>query len=349
MYPASLLTSHTLIQSVYGKIKKKKPQFSQSERDELAILRKKGYSFRDIAKALGRSFSALCTEVNRNKTKNVYDPSVAQQKAILRRRNSKFQGMKIVEHPALQTFVEEKLYDDQSPANIAGRIQKHEHQLPYVSRESIYRYIGTVYGRNIERYRNGRRSKRRTHGRTRSVKLDGRIFIDKRPISIGKRARIGDAESDFIVSGRSGKGILLVVIDRKSRTPFVEQIIDGTIENVHKAFQRIKKRYPELHTITTDNDILLRKHKELELLLGVKIYFCHPYHSWEKGSVEHVNGIIRKDIPKGSDISKYSKKFIRAIEKKLQRTYMECLDYKTPYEVLTEYRKQKRRRSVKKK
>ncbi|QQR54385.1 IS30 family transposase [Candidatus Peregrinibacteria bacterium] len=90
--------------------------------------------------------------------------------------------------------------------------------------------------------------------------------------------------------------------------------------------------------MTTDNDILFQKHKELEKLLGIKIYFCHPYHSWEKGTVENTNKIIRKDIPKGSDISKYSKAFIQRLEEKLNRRPLKCLNYLTPKEALLVHR-----------
>jgi IS30 family transposase len=98
-----------------------------------------------------------------------------------------------------------------------------------------------------------------------------------------------------------------------------------------------------MKTITTDNDILLQKHKELEKEIEVKIYFCHPYHSWEKGTVENINGHIRKYIPKGSDISKYSEYFIKRIESKLNRRFLDCLNSLTPYEVIEKHRKQKKR------
>ena len=183
-----------------------------------------------------------------------------------------------------------------------------------------------------------------------SKQLKDRTFIDKRPEFINRRKRIGDAEADFILSGKSGRGIILNVTDRKSRAPFLEQIIVVSIKNVHAAFKRIKRRFPELKTITTDNDLLLRCHKELGKLLKVKIYFCHAYHSWEKGTVENTNGYARKDIPKGSDISKYSKRFIRSIEDKLQRRFMDCLDHLTPCEVIENHRrKQKKRRSAERK
>jgi IS30 family transposase len=244
----------------------------------------------------------------------------------------------------LQDFVEAKLYDDQSPENISKRIKKHEKHLPSVSKDSIYRYIKSVYGRRIEYHRSKRKRRRWNRRRGSNEKLQGRKFIDERPKIAEKRQRIGDAEADFIVSGKSGKGVILNVTDRKSRAPFLEKILPVNLRNVSAAFLKIKKRFPEMKTITTDNDLLLQHHQELAIRLGVKIYFCHPYHSWEKGTVENINGQVRKAIPKGSDISKYSKQFIRMIETKLQRKIYACLDHLTPLEVLTKAIKQKQRR-----
>jgi len=318
------------------------PHLSQSERDEICILKSKRYSLRAISRAMNRSVSTISDEISLNQTNGTYDPKKANHKAYVRRKYAKFQGMNIVADTKLQEFVEEKLYDDQSPKNIAGRIKKHEKQLPSVSKNSIYRYIKSVYGRRIEYHRNKRKKRRWSKRRTTLEKLKDRTFIDQRPAIIEKRSRMGDAESDFMVSGKTGKGILLNVTGRKSRSTFIEQIIDVTIENVHQAFLRIKKRFPELRTITTDNDLLLRMHKELEKLLSVKIYFCHAYHSWEKGTVENSNKYVRRDIPKGSDISRYSKRFIRSIEHKMNRRIMDCLDHLTPGEVLKRHRQQKK-------
>ncbi len=142
-----------------------------------------------------------------------------------------------------------------------------------------------------------------------------------------------------------------MIICRKLRVVFIEQILRVDIKNVHKTFKRIKKRFPEIKTITTDNDLLLRRHKELEELLCVRIYFCDPYSSWQKGSIENANKNIRKYIPKGSDIARYSKYRIKKIEEKLNNRSMECLDFLTPYEVLEKHRHRKnalRRRKRKK-
>lgn len=305
----------------------------------MSILKKKGYSLREIAGVLQRSISTLSDELHRNEVNGIYDARKANHKAYVRRRNSKYQGMHIVAENELREFVEDNLLDGQSPENIAGRLSEVEEILPGVSKDSIYRFIKSPYGRKIEFMRSlGKKKGRR---RKNNKSLEDRNFIDNRPTSIDERQEIGDTEGDFIVSGKNGKGILLVVVDRKIRVIFIEKILDVCIENVHLAFLRIKKRFPEMRTMTIDNDILLRRHTELAVLLSIEIYFCNPYHSWEKGSVENANKYIRKYIPKGSNISRYSKKFILAVEEKLNRRFMKCLGFRSPAELLDEYRKQK--------
>lgn len=253
--------------------------------------------------------------------------------------------MKIVEHEKLRNFIEASLYDGQSPGNIAGRIRKREKHLPSIGKDAIYTFIGSIYGRRIESFRNKKKQRRRGRGK-KLLQLKDRVFIGKRPRHINDRKRLGDAEADFIVSGRGGRGILLTIADRKTRVSFIEQILDVSIVNVERAFLRIKRRFPELTTLTTDNDILLRHHKRLEQILGVKIYFCNPYHSWEKGTIENTNKQIRKEIRKGSDISTYGKRFIRKIEEKLNRRFMEVTDHETPAEALLRFRKGKKRRGA---
>lgn len=290
-----------------------------------------------------RSISTISDEISRNETNGVYDSKKAHHKARVRRQQSKYQAKKIIENKELEKFILEHLYDGQSPANIAGRIKKKEKHLPYISKESIYRFIASIYGRKVEGFRNKKKQRKRGRGK-KVAQLKDRVFIAKRPKYINNRTRVGDAEADFIVSGKTGKGILLTLADRKIRTSFLEQILDVCIKNVHKAFVRIKKRFPELKTITTDNDILLKHHKQLEKLLGIKIYFCDPYSSWQKGTIENTNKYIRKDIPKGSDISRYSKREIRRIEEKLNRRFMKVNDHETPSEALERHRKKKKHR-----
>jgi len=272
--------------------------------------------------------------------KGIYDPHKANHKAYVRRHNASFRGKSIVRNKKLRSFVEKNLLDGQSPEGISGRLKYQEKSLPHVSKDVIYAYLRSPYGKVIGLKL---QKKKRFRKRKKVTQLKDRIFIEKRPEIIEKRKRIGDIEGDFIVSGRSGKGILLVVQDRKSRNVFLEPIYGVSIDNVHEGFLKIKARFPEMKTLTLDNDILFRMHKALEKLLGVKIYFCHPYSSREKGGIENTNKFIRKFIPKGSDISKIDEEYIHIIENKCNQRFMKCLKYKMPEEVLGEYRNRKKK------
>lgn len=252
--------------------------------------------------------------------------------------------MKVVSDPTLRIFTDKALKEGRSPESIAGRLKHHEKALRYVSKEGIKTYLKSVYGRQIEAFRKRRfkAGRRRRRPQTKGT-LDGRRFIDKRPQIATKRMRVGDVEADFICSGRDGRGILLTVTDRKTRISFIERITIPTIRNMERAFLRIKKRFPEMITITTDNDLLFQHHQRLARLLGVRIYFCHAYHSWEKGTIERTNKEIRTYIPKGSDISFYSAQFIAKVEHTINERWMKVLHYSAPRELLEQHRIRKKR------
>jgi len=305
-------------------------------------LLEKKYSLRDISRALKKAVSAIYYEIKRNSVRGKYDSEKAQHKAYVRRHRASFRGKSVIANKELREFVEHHLVLGQSPAAISGRIKHQEKNLPYVSKDTIYRYLRSPYGKIIGMKL---KKKKRPKGGVKKKKLSDRVFIEKRPKIIEKRGRVGDIEADFIVSSRSGHGILLTATDRKLRISFIEIIYDVSIDEVHRAFLRIKTKFPEMKTITLDNDILFRMHNTLSKLLGLKIYFCHPYHSWEKGSIENANKFIRKYIPKGSDLSRYAKHEITLVERKCNDRFMECLNYKTPAEVLREYR-QKQKNSL---
>lgn len=279
------------------------------------------------------------------RTGRAYDPAYAQLRAYQKRKYSRAQGKKIVSDATLRTLVEEYLFDDQSPEMIAGRIRYHHRDVPRVSGILIRRYIKSPYGRTIESHRLRLQKKYRRRHPPREYS-EGKRMITTRPRYINTRARIGDTEGDFIVSGKSGEGIILNVTDRKSRAPFLEKIWPVSIRSMENAFKRIKKRFPEMKTMTLDNDILFIHHKRLEELLGITIYFCHKHSPWEKGTNENRNKIMRIYIPKRSNIAAYSRVYIRKLEERLQRRIMKCLQYATPAEVLEMYRaKEKKKKS----
>jgi IS30 family transposase len=304
---------------------------------------------REVARALGRVVSTVSDEVARNSTRGSYDPAKAQRKAYARRHAASWRGKKIVERPGLRDFVERELMDDQSPGAVSGRIRLHEPSLSDVSKDTIYRYVASPHGRKVEHHRGKlKRGKHRRSGGKRRLR-DGRTFIDKRPKSIGQKPRVGDAEGDFIVSGRSGHGVLFVAEDMRTRAPFLERILVPSADAVLAAARRIKRRYPEWSSMTTDNDLLFVHHEQLARELGIRVYFCFPGHPWEKPQVENLNGRVRAYVPKGSDISKLSPQRVRAIEAKMNGKFMAVLGYATPREALEEHRKRKQRRSAAKK
>lgn len=295
---------------------------------------------------LGRGKTTISNELKRNVVSEAYDARKAQAKARVRRRAAKFQGKKIVANQELQTFVETALLAGHSPQAIAGRLKAGlEPGLPYVSRDTIETYIASAYGRSLEyelKLLKAGQKRRNTKRRPKAEPVgDVKVSIDDRPNVTTNRQRVGDLEVDFIVSGKTGKGCALTAADRKLRVGFIRKILPVTVAGALDALLDIKRVFPELSSITTDNDILWRYHKKLEAILGVPFYFCHPYSSWEKGSIENFNGQARKYIKKGSDISQYSDAYIASVEDKLNSRYMAILGYKTPRECLEEYREKR--------
>ena len=317
---------------------------TQPERHEIQELREKGYSIREIARMMGRGKTTISNEFNRNQVSGKYDSKKAHTKAHVRRKAARFQGQTIVANRVLNDFIDKALMQRHSPESIAGRLKAGlEPGLPYVSRDTIEKYVRSVHGRRIEhqlkvlKFKDKRKNSKRKRPGT-PPRGDPKTNIDKRPDVIKNRERVGDLEVDFIVSGKQGTGYALTAADRKLRFGYIRKILPVTVGNALKALLEIKKLFPEMKSITTDNDILFLYHKGLEKALGVKFYFCDPYSSWQKGGIENYNGEARVYIKKGSDISQYNEVFIQMTEDKLNNRFMEVLGFKTPKEALDEYR-----------
>lgn len=331
-----------MLQFLYEKTKQRR--LNKYDRNEIHKLIRKKWTQQEIAQRIGVTQGAISQELaNKTRRGRLYDGSYADHKSRVNRRYRHIRSNSIASHSELQIMVEDYLLDDQSPEHIAERIRRYHKSIPYVSGVTIRAYIKSVYGRRIEAYRNKVCKKKRGKRKVAKEITDKRM-IDKRPGYIRNRKRIGDCEGDFIVSGKGGLGILFVCADRRSRAPFLERILPVSIRAVENAIGRIKKRFPELKTLTFDNDLLFIHHKRLEKKFSVKIYFCHKHSPWEKPLVENRNKIIRRYIPKGSDLSRYTRKFIQKLEEKLQRQIMKCLNYRTPKEILEKHRKRKKKR-----
>jgi IS30 family transposase len=296
---------------------------------------------------LHRSPNTISYELSRNVVNDEYIAAKAQYKAKARRKAASFQGKKIVRTKDLRTFVDAALLAGQSPSAIAGRLKANlEPGLPYVSRDTIEEYVRSAHGRNIEyQLKVLKAGQKKRHNRRRmpvdKTVGDPKTYIDDRPACITSRERVGDLEVDFIVSGKQGKGYCLTATDRKLRVGFIRKVLPVSVGEVLRVLQDIRQVFPELQSISTDNDILFRYFKQLETRLGVPFYFCHPYSSWEKGGVENYNKQARRYVKKSSDISQYSDEYLQMVETKLNGRYMAVLGYRTPTEALVAYRKSK--------
>lgn len=305
---------------------------------------RRGYSLQEIAETFKRVKSAIWYETQKKRNGKRYDAVYAKHLSYVRMRAKRKEGKKIALDRPLRQFVEQGLMDDQSPEAIEGRIKCVETKLNRASAFAIRRFIKSPYGRRIEVHRL-KVFKKKRRARPPKARMDGKRMISKRPKRINDRKGLGNMEGDFIVSGRSGKGIALTLTDRKVRKSLLERILPVSVANVGRALVRMKKRYPLMQSITFDNDLLLLEHKRLEKKLGVIIYFCNPRSPWEKPSIEHVNKVLRRYIPKSSDISRYTKTFIKKLEDKVNRRFMECLGFLTPCEAYELAVKRKKRPS----
>src|SRR4030042_4430222 len=219
-------------------------------------------SLRFIAGKLERSVGSISEEIRGNNVNGVYDAKKAHRKASTRRKNSKTQSLKVVSSPNLREFVETNIKDDQAPEGISGRIKNVEKGLPCVSPKAIYKFVYSVYGRQIEKhlYHNAVKKKGGPK-RGKSVFIDGRITIDKRPKKVASRIEFGHYEGDFIESGKDGKGSLLVLVERKTRYPFIRYLENRGTATVNRATADLLNRLP-IGSLTIDNDISFQKHKE---------------------------------------------------------------------------------------
>jgi IS30 family transposase len=179
-----------------------------------------------------------------------------------------------------------------------------------------------------------KRFKRIPKANKKNNRIPNRIFIDQRPDEINNRSEFGHWESDTVVS-RQSKVALAVSIERISKLVKIKKIRQNKAEIFSRAIIRRMKRLPRCarRSITYDNGPENTKHEFINDQLNTNSYFCNPYHSWEKGSVENVIGLIRRFFPKKTDFAKITHKRIKEVESLLNSRPRKCLNFKTPLEV----------------
>ena len=303
----------------------------ENERRRIERLLPTGKTIRTIAERLGRSASTVSEEIARGSVRGVYDARKAIHKAYVRRWRSKQDCLKVVRDAELRNYVEGKLEREWSPELISGRLKKIDRMVAYASTKAVYKFVYSVYGRKLERFLYFRVVKRRGGPkRNQSVWHDGRVSIERRPKKVLSRREFGHFEGDFIESGKDGIGSILVLVERKTRYPFLRYCLDRTTSATNALMVETLQGV-SIESVTFDNDISLQKHQELSRLMHADVFFCHPYAPHEKGTVENRNRAVRRYVPKRSDISQYQHQ-LATIEHALRSRPMKCLNFKTPEE-----------------
>jgi len=307
---------------------KKKGKLKKAERLEIAILLDKKYSYRDIGKVLKRSPNTISYEIKNNSVDGVYDPIKADNKARNKKRMSKYQWTKIEENKKLKKYIIQGLKKHWNPDEISGRMT-YEKKPFYVSKTAIYDWLRSNKGQYYCRYLYSKRYyKKRRENKKKKEMISDRIGIEKRFKGANNRSRYGHWEKDAIVSGRRGIGSLAVAQERKSKLVLGRKAKTmSPVEHSIKTKEMLSR--VKVKSITYDNGIENKNHKEI----GVPSFFCDPYSSWQKGGVENVNKMIRRYIPKGTNISKVSDKYIVKIIEKINKKPRKILGYRSALEV----------------
>lgn len=303
-------------------------------------------SLRSIASRLNRSPASISRELKRHYPvrPNWYSSRMAHEKAL---KNRKSRGRKErLRNERIRSYVIEKLKLRWSPEQIAGRIKIDLRET--ISHEAIYQFIYAQYrigspdlrvGKEDLRIYLRRRRKRRTHKGSRKcqrvLKPEG-VSIDERPEIVNQRQRIGDWEGDTVES-RDHKPGINTLVERNTGLVLITKLTNKTGAATNLAVSERVKNLPSKlkHTITLDNGPENRDWQRMEESTGMKVFFAHPYHSWERGTNENTNGLVRDYYPKKTDFSIISDEEIENVEYLLNTRPRKRLGWLSPLEALS--------------
>ncbi len=314
-------------------------QLSLEERDHIATYRAQGLSVCEIARRLHRDKSSISRELKRNESPiyGAYGACRAQKEAQRRKRDAGRRPR--LKNAKIRTYVKRHLRLSWSPEQIAGRLRQQHPQLR-VCVESIYRYIYDHRTRRVENFvpylvRAHKHRLQRGHRHThRDLHIPERISILERPRYVDARRHTGHWESDTVIA-RHSQAALSVTVERKTRFTKIHRLERRTARDLRVALTRTLSQYPRhlRRTITYDNGQENVEHTIVNKVLGTRSFFCEPFHSWEKATVENTIGIIRRTFPKKTNFDHVSAADIKRLERRLNNRPRKILDYRTPREV----------------
>lgn len=306
-------------------------QITQEERYTISALRREGYSTTVIAERLGRHRSTIWRELRRNCTPwdGYYRPSKAQELTNGRRsrsrRNQRFEG-------ADWALVEFLLREDFSPEQVSGYLRKIGRLS--ISHETIYRYVWDDRARGGDIHRHFRCSTKQARKRYRSYdsrgRLAGKRHISERPSSVEHRKTKGHWEIDTMM-GAWDKHCIVTLVERATGFTLIGKLKARTMaEAAKRTIQLIRAHPGKFKTITADNGTEFHSYEKVEQATGVKFYFATPYHSWERGTNENTNGLIRQYLPKKASMATTTQWDCKAIARRLNTRPRKRYDFETP-------------------
>lgn len=320
---------------------KRYSHLSLEEREKLSILKAEGRGPSEIGRLLGRDRKTIERELIRNAAPVLQDrylPHRAHGRA--KKRKQEAGQREWLKSPELQRQIEELLKEGWSPELIAGRLEQ-EVRSSTASHESIYRWV-YAKRQDLIGYLPRRHKKRHKKGHSRKHRMShipNRISLSERSEVANRREEFGHWEADIMMSSAS-RVAAQVLVERKSRYTKLTIVKRRTGPDTRAAINRRLAQYPQTvrRSITYDNGSENTEHEQVNRVLGTRSYFCRPYHSWEKGTVENTIGLVRRFIPKRMDLAKLTKADICFVEKRLNNRPRKCLGFQTPTEVFNQLR-----------
>lgn len=310
-------------------------QLAREERYTIAYLKQNGASQAEIARQLNRSPSTISRELVRNATTHdgAYRPSKADRYARARRSRSR-RNRQFTE-AALRPVVR-LLKKKWSPEQIAGVFRRQGKLI--ISHETIYRYVwlDKKFGGTLYTYlRHGIKQRRKRYkSKDSRGRLAGKKHISERPEEVEQKMVVGHFEGDTVI-GADRHHCLLTLLERATGFVYIRKLSARTKEETSRELAKvIKKLGPKIKTITFDNGTEFHDYAALERRFGIHCYFATPYHSWERGANENVNGLIRQYVPKGTCMKQLTQRDCDKIAYALNTRPRKRHDYKTPMEML---------------
>jgi IS30 family transposase len=281
-----------------------------------------------IARELGVDRSTIYREIKRNKLKNG-NYSAAKADEYYRDRKDRFSTNRTFTEEC-QKIVLKYLNKQWSPKQIVGYCSRNNIEM--VSHERIYQFIREDKKEGGKLYTNLRHQlKYRKRPVGKHFPIANRIPIDERPEVVNMKTRFGDWEMDTII-GANQKGVILTLTERMTNFVFIEKLDLGkNAEGLKNQIINLLLPYKDfVHTITTDNGPEFAQHLKISKKIKAAIYFAHPYCSWEKGSIEHANKLIRQYVKKEDDLNIYTKEQLVDFQHKINNRPREKLEYDCP-------------------